>query len=140
MVFSLKIVTFTEMLSVYRTYFFTLKGLVSKKNAISSVNHHIRTALSLFLCFSLSHSLMVEGARAVISPCMRSAIPEYMVVPPDMTLLCQSALTTMAGHGNIVPSRASKANYEVTCHMLKVSQIHSSLSLSTSVNSLKGLK
>merc|ERR1719397_1735386 len=29
--------------------------------------------------------LMVEGARAVISFCMRSAIPGYMVVPPDMT-------------------------------------------------------
>merc|ERR1712226_381904 len=31
--------------------------------------------------------LMVEGARAVISFCMRSAIPGYMVVPPDMTVL-----------------------------------------------------
>merc|ERR1712060_642747 len=31
--------------------------------------------------------LMVEGAGAVISFCMRSAIPGYMVVPPDMTVL-----------------------------------------------------
>merc|ERR1712110_204730 len=31
--------------------------------------------------------LMVEGARAVISFCIRSAIPGYMVVPPDMTVL-----------------------------------------------------
>merc|ERR1719400_2147842 len=31
--------------------------------------------------------LMVEGARAVISFCLRSAIPGYMVVPPDMTVL-----------------------------------------------------
>merc|ERR1719186_2358349 len=30
--------------------------------------------------------LMVEGARAVISFCIRSAIPGYMVVPPDMTV------------------------------------------------------
>lgn len=28
-----------------------------------------------------------EGARAVISFCIRSAIPLYMVVPPDMTML-----------------------------------------------------
>merc|ERR1719412_1317028 len=31
--------------------------------------------------------LMVDGARAVISFCIRSAIPGYMVVPPDMTVL-----------------------------------------------------
>merc|ERR1719410_372105 len=31
--------------------------------------------------------LMVEGARAVISFCILSAIPGYMVVPPDMTVL-----------------------------------------------------
>merc|ERR1719210_766 len=31
--------------------------------------------------------LMVEGARAVISFCILSAIPGYMVVPPDMTEL-----------------------------------------------------
>merc|ERR1719430_1132613 len=30
--------------------------------------------------------LMVDGARAVISFCIRSAIPGYMVVPPDITL------------------------------------------------------
>merc|ERR1711953_216548 len=30
--------------------------------------------------------LMVEGARAVISFCILSAIPGYMVVPPDMTV------------------------------------------------------
>merc|ERR1711937_1115891 len=30
--------------------------------------------------------LMVDGARAVISFCIRSAIPGYMVVPPDMTV------------------------------------------------------
>merc|ERR1712008_551061 len=28
-----------------------------------------------------------DGARAVISFCIRSAIPGYMVVPPDMTVL-----------------------------------------------------
>merc|ERR1712080_341288 len=33
--------------------------------------------------------LTVEGARAVISFCIRSAIPGYMVVPPDMTVLVQ---------------------------------------------------
>lgn len=30
---------------------------------------------------------MVLGASAVISFCMRSAMPGYMVVPPDNTLL-----------------------------------------------------
>merc|ERR1719206_929458 len=30
---------------------------------------------------------MVEGARATISFCIRSAIPGYMVVPPDKTVL-----------------------------------------------------
>merc|ERR1739846_98399 len=30
--------------------------------------------------------LMVDGARAVISFCILSAIPGYMVVPPDMTV------------------------------------------------------
>merc|ERR1711953_438640 len=30
--------------------------------------------------------LMVEGARAVISFCILSAIPGYMVVPPDLTV------------------------------------------------------
>merc|ERR1711994_983196 len=30
--------------------------------------------------------LMVDGAKAVISFCILSAIPGYMVVPPDMTV------------------------------------------------------
>merc|ERR1719411_103133 len=30
---------------------------------------------------------IVDGARAVISFCIRSAIPGYMVVPPDKTVL-----------------------------------------------------
>ena len=30
---------------------------------------------------------IVEGARAVISFCILSAIPGYMVVPPDWTVL-----------------------------------------------------
>merc|ERR1719507_3012403 len=38
--------------------------------------------------------LMVEGARAVISFCMRSAIPGYMVVPPDMTVLTSGRTCT----------------------------------------------
>ncbi|PBC28136.1 hypothetical protein APICC_07935 [Apis cerana cerana] len=36
--------------------------------------------------------LMVDGARAVISFCIRSAIPGYMVVPPDSTVLAYRSL------------------------------------------------
>lgn len=32
-------------------------------------------------------TFMLLGARAVISFCIRSEIPGYMVVPPDMTML-----------------------------------------------------
>jgi hypothetical protein len=32
-------------------------------------------------------TFMLEGARAVISFCMRSLIPGYMVVPPDYRVL-----------------------------------------------------
>merc|ERR1719184_668305 len=47
--------------------------------------------------------LMVEGARAVISFCIRSAIPGYMVVPPDMTVgqligLLQGSRSSSSGH------------------------------------------
>merc|ERR1712080_619267 len=42
--------------------------------------------------------LMVEGARAVISFCIRSAIPGYMVVPPDMTVLAYRSLRMSKSH------------------------------------------
>merc|ERR1712168_1043018 len=35
---------------------------------------------------------MVEGANAVISFCIRSAIPGYMVVPPERTVLVYKSL------------------------------------------------
>merc|ERR1719336_601930 len=38
--------------------------------------------------------LMVEGARAVISFCIRSAIPGHMVVAPDMTVLTSGRTCT----------------------------------------------
>lgn len=41
---------------------------------------------------------MVLGARAVISFCMRSAIPGYMVVPPDMTLLAYRSFLMSMSH------------------------------------------
>merc|ERR1712080_133659 len=47
--------------------------------------------------------LMVEGARAVISFCIRSAIPGYMVVPPDMTVLAyRSFLMSTSLHDGVV--------------------------------------
>merc|ERR1719431_932566 len=42
--------------------------------------------------------LMVEGARAVISFCIRSAIPGYMVVPPDMTVLAYRSFLMSTSH------------------------------------------
>merc|ERR1711971_1355365 len=45
---------------------------------------------------------MVEGARAVISFCMRSAIPGYMVVPPDMTVLAVLPDVNVALHDGVV--------------------------------------
>merc|ERR1719153_850608 len=42
--------------------------------------------------------LMVEGARQVISFCMRSAIPGYMVVPPERTLLAKRSLRMSMSH------------------------------------------
>merc|ERR1712001_23653 len=42
--------------------------------------------------------LMVDGAKAVISFCIRSAIPGYMVVPPDMTVLAYKSLRMSTSH------------------------------------------
>merc|ERR1719189_21143 len=42
--------------------------------------------------------LMVEGARAVISFCMRSAIPGNMVVPPDSTVLAYRSFLMSTSH------------------------------------------
>merc|ERR1719158_1270053 len=42
--------------------------------------------------------LMVEGARAVISFCIRSAIPGNMVVPPDMTVLAYRSFLMSTSH------------------------------------------
>merc|ERR1719228_3033099 len=42
--------------------------------------------------------LMVDGARAVISFCILSAIPGYMVVPPDMTVLAYRSLRMSTSH------------------------------------------
>ena len=41
---------------------------------------------------------MVLGASAVISFCMRSAMPGYMVVPPDSTLLAYRSLRMSMSH------------------------------------------
>merc|ERR1712135_234108 len=41
---------------------------------------------------------MVEGAMAVISFCIRSAIPGYMVEPPDRTVLAYRSLRMSISH------------------------------------------
>merc|ERR1711971_940579 len=42
--------------------------------------------------------LMVDGARAVISFCILSAIPGYMVVPPVMTVLAYRSFLMSTSH------------------------------------------
>merc|ERR1711983_530240 len=42
--------------------------------------------------------LMVDGAKAAISFCILSAIPGYMVVPPDMTVLAYKSLRMSTSH------------------------------------------
>merc|ERR1719216_694199 len=72
--------------------------------------------------------LMVEGVRAVISFCMRSAIPGYMVVPPDMTVLAYRSFlmstshfmmelyanTVMSGGTTMYPGIADRMQKEIT--------------------------
>merc|ERR1719433_2316992 len=41
---------------------------------------------------------IVDGARAVISFCMRSAIPGYIVVPPERTVLAYKSLRISTSH------------------------------------------
>ncbi|KAK0144983.1 Adenylate kinase 7 [Merluccius polli] len=50
------------------------------------------------MLWSVTLIFMVDGARAVISFCMRSAIPGYMVVPPDSTLLAYRSLRMSMSH------------------------------------------
>merc|ERR1712138_158576 len=53
---------------------------------------YLRSGGAMILTF------MEDGARAVISFCMRSAMPVYMVVPPDMTMLPYSSLRMSTSH------------------------------------------
>merc|ERR1719464_2313262 len=56
--------------------------------------------------------LMVDGARAVISFCIRSAIPGYMVVPPDMTVLAyKSFLMSTSLHDGVVGGLVDSAGF-----------------------------
>merc|ERR1739844_173976 len=41
---------------------------------------------------------IVDGARAVISFCIRSAIPGYIVVPPERTVLAYKSLRISTSH------------------------------------------
>merc|ERR1719295_642479 len=41
---------------------------------------------------------IAEGARAVISFCIRSAMPGYMVVPPDSTVLAYRSFLISTSH------------------------------------------
>merc|ERR1712240_775299 len=41
---------------------------------------------------------VVEGAKAVISFCIRSAIPGYMVVPPERTVLAYKSFLISMSH------------------------------------------
>merc|ERR1719347_2155491 len=57
--------------------------------------------------------LMVEGARAVISFCILSAIPGYMVVPPDMTTLAYRSFLMSTSHF-MMETAASSTSLEKT--------------------------
>ena len=43
-------------------------------------------------------TFIVDGARNVISFCMRSGIPGYMLVPPDMTMLEKRSFLISMSH------------------------------------------
>merc|ERR1712035_14407 len=43
-------------------------------------------------------TFMVGGARLVMSFCIRSAMPGYMVVPPDRTQLAYKSLRMSTSH------------------------------------------
>ena len=45
---------------------------------------------------------MVDGAKAVISFCIRSAIPGYIVVPPERTLLAYKSLRISISHLSLI--------------------------------------
>ena len=53
---------------------------------------YLRSGGAMILIF------MVVGARAEISFCIRSAIPGYMVVPPDRTVLAYRSLRMSTSH------------------------------------------
>ena len=53
---------------------------------------YLRSGGAMILIF------MVDGANAVISFCIRSAIPGYMVVPPDKTVLAYKSLRMSTSH------------------------------------------
>merc|ERR1740128_1050473 len=71
---------------------------------------------------------MVLGARAVISFCILSAIPGYMVVPPDMTVLAYNSIMkcdvdirkdlyanpVMSGGTTMYPGIADRMQKEIT--------------------------
>jgi hypothetical protein len=53
---------------------------------------YLRSGGAMILIF------MVDGAKAVISFYIRSAIPGYMVVPPDKTVLAYRSLRISMSH------------------------------------------
>ena len=53
---------------------------------------YLRSGGAMILIF------MVDGAKAVISFCMRSAMPGYIVVPPERTVLAYKSLRISTSH------------------------------------------
>jgi len=53
---------------------------------------YLRSGGAIILIF------MVDGAKAVISFCMRSAMPGYIVVPPERTVLAYKSLRISTSH------------------------------------------
>ena len=74
--------------------------LNDKTNLVVNLETSARGNLTAAFSERVSVTLifMVLGARAVISFCMRSAIPGYMVVPPDSTLLAYRSFRMSMSH------------------------------------------
>eukprot|EP00001_Collodictyon_triciliatum_P037011 06675_6 len=72
----------------------TSAGKLRGKQGLSrrSKTEYLRSGGAMILIF------MVEGASAVISFCMRSAMPENIVVPPESTMLPYRSLRMSTSH------------------------------------------
>ena len=81
---------------------FLLFTLFEETNAVIDKRqgeHRIHTLrLPQLIMGAIVLIFMVEGARVVISFCILSAMPGYMVVPPDRTVLAYRSFLISTSH------------------------------------------